>query len=45
MTLTLGSPGEEGRRLYCADCRKRLNRCLVFLALLGVSALLILFFG
>ena len=44
MTLTLASPGEEGRRLYCTGCRKLLNRCVTFLALMGAAVALLLVF-
>jgi hypothetical protein len=37
MTLSLARPRDEGQRLYCPHCRRVLNRCVLFLALLGVA--------
>jgi hypothetical protein len=49
MVLFLGKPRDEGQRLYCPACRKVLNRCVVFLALMGLFGLVLLcselFFG
>jgi len=43
--LFLTNPGEEGRRGYCPACRRLLNRCVAFLALLGLSVFLLHLFG
>lgn len=37
MTLSLARPRDEGQRLYCQSCRRLLNRCVLFLALLGAA--------
>jgi hypothetical protein len=37
MTLSLARPRDEGQRLYCQYCRQLLNRCALFLALLGAA--------
>jgi hypothetical protein len=41
MSLFLARPRDEGGRLYCPACRRLLNRCVLFLALLAIAALLI----
>jgi hypothetical protein len=45
MTLSLARPRDEGQRLYCARYRRLLNRCVLFLALLGAAGVCLRLIG